>query len=33
MAEKQRRSKNSAEGKPDFYEKTTAKIIELMESG
>ena len=33
MAEKQRRSKNSADGKPDFYEKTTAKIIELMESG
>lgn len=33
MAEKQRRSKHSADGKPDFYEKTTAKIIELMESG
>ena len=33
MAEKQRRTKKAADGKPDFYAKTTEKIITLMESG
>ena len=33
MAEKKQRTKKGDEIKPDFYEKTTEKIITLMESG